>query len=342
MVRAVKILPFILAGAALLSQPASARPRLALEMELLEGAMKEQKLVLYTTPDLPQSIEVIHDFFQKYPFLDLEVHPLEIKALVARVQNESRASTAGCDVLMGGGGLLQPLFEENLVASYQSLEREHVSEALSDPAGYWSAYYVNALAVGYNVLLVNAENLPKSYDDLLDPRWKGGRIAIDRSAHGLLPGLVSAWGDDKALAYLKRLARQRPVMSRASISAVDKMHSGHVSLVIARAPVIQGYKDKLQSPIDWISIEPTIAQIDAVMVCVQSPHPNAARLFVNFALSRVGQNVLAGVQQIPVRRDMEAPSKPAERRHRWFVERPNKHVNFQEKVRQFREIFGIP
>jgi iron(III) transport system substrate-binding protein len=159
-----------LVGTALFWQPALARPRLALEMQLLEGAMREQKLVLYTTPDLPQSIQVVHDFFQKYPFLDLEVHPLETEALVARVQDESHTSAAKCDVLIGGGGLLQPLFEKKLLASYQSLERESVTEALSDTAGYWSAYHINSLALGYNTLLVSAEQLPKSYDDLLDPR----------------------------------------------------------------------------------------------------------------------------------------------------------------------------
>src|SRR6266542_3130155 len=98
-----------LVGTALFWQPVSARPRLALEMELLEGAMREQKLVLYTTPDLPQSIQVVHGFFQAYPFLDLEVHPLESARRITHEYDKSRTSTTRCDVLIGGGGLLQPL-----------------------------------------------------------------------------------------------------------------------------------------------------------------------------------------------------------------------------------------
>ncbi|HEV8720435.1 MAG TPA: extracellular solute-binding protein [Candidatus Binatia bacterium] len=337
----MKTLLLALVGTAFLWQPVLARPRLALEMQLLEGAMRERKLVLYTTTDLPQGIQVVHDFVQKYPFLDLEIHPLEAEALVTRVLNESRTATPRCDVLIGGGGVLQPLFEENLLASYQSLERGAVSEALNDSEGYWSGYYVNSYVLGYNTVLVKEEDIPKSYDDLLDPRWKGNRIAIDSTAHGLLRGLAPAWGEDKAVTYLKRLASQQPLISRASISAVETMHNGNVSLVIARAPVIQGYKDKFRSPIEWISLEPTIAQIDALMVSAQSPHPNAARLFVNFALSRVGQGALAGVQQIPVRRDMEANSKLAAGGHKWFVERPDQHVNFSATVKRFREIFGI-
>jgi ABC-type Fe3+ transport system substrate-binding protein len=172
--------------------------------------------------------------------------------------------------------------------------------------------------------------------------WKGSRIAIDSTAHGLLRGLVPAWGEERAVAYLTQLAGQQPVMSRASLSAVDAMHTSKVSLVIARVAVIQSYKDKLRSPIEWIFLEPSIAQVEGVMVCAQSPHPNAARLFVNFVLSREGQSILASVQQIPVRRDMEARLDPAARARKWFVERPNQHVNFSATVKLFRKIFGIP
>jgi len=231
--------------------------------------------------------------------------------------------------------------EANLVASYHSPQREAVSEALNDSEGYWSGYYINPYVLGYSTTLVNEEEIPKSYDELLEPRWKDNQIAIDSTAHGLLRGFAAAWGKDKAVAYLKRLADQQPVMAHASITAVDSLHTGNVAMVIARAPVIQGYKKKLQSPIDWIFLEPIVAQIDAVMLSSRSPHPIGARLFVDFVLSKEGQSALAGIQQIPVRRNMEPSSQPAFRGHRWFVERPDKHVNFQETVRQFREIFGI-
>jgi ABC-type Fe3+ transport system substrate-binding protein len=130
-------------------------------------------------------------------------------------------------------------------------------------------------------------------------------------------------------------------MARASIVAVETMHLGNVSMVIARAPVIQGYIEKLSSPIHWVTLEPVIAQIDAIMLAAQPPNPNAARLFIDFVLSREGQGAINAIQQIPVRRDMQAASTPIVLGHKWFVERPDKHVNFQETVRLFREIFGI-
>jgi iron(III) transport system substrate-binding protein len=336
----VKTLLLALLGAAIFSQPALARLRSGQDTQLVESAKKEQKLIFYTTMDLPQTIEVVRDFAQKYPFLGLEIHPVETETLVKRIQNEARSGTPTWDVLLGGGGLFQPLLEANLVVAYHSPQREAVSDALNDSAGYWSGYYINPYVVGYSTTLVKEEEIPKSYDKLLEPRWKGNRIAIDSTAHGLLRGLAAAWGEEKAVAYLKRLADQQPVMARASIMAVDSLHTGNVAIVIARAPVIQGYKKKLQSPIDWVSIEPTAAQIDAVMLSAQSPHPNGARLFVDFVLSKEGQTALAGIQQIPVRRDMEPRSNTMLQGQKWFVERPDKHV--RDTIKLFREIFGLP
>ena len=336
----MKTLLLAILGTAIFCQPVFARPRSVLDMQLVEGAKKEQKLVLYITIDLPQTIQVVHHFVQKYSFLDLELHPLEAETLVTRIQDEARSGISTWDVVLGGGGLFQPLMEANLVASYRSPQREAISEALNDSEGYWSGYYINPYVLGYSTTVVKEAKIPRTYGELLEPRWKGNRIAIDSTAHGLLRGLTLVWGEDKTVAYLKRLADQQPVMAGASITAVESMHIGNASIVIARAPVIQGYMKKLGSSIDWVSLEPIIAQIDAVMLSAQSLHPNAGRLFVDFVLSKEGQSALAGIQQIPVRRDMEPRLNPTLPGHKWFVERPDKHVNFQETVRLFREIFG--
>jgi iron(III) transport system substrate-binding protein len=337
----MKALLLALLGTAIFCQPTFARPRSDLDMQFVEGAKKEKKLVFYTTMELPQTVQVVQEFVRKYPFLMIELHPAETESLVMKVQDEARSGMAGWDVVIGGGGLLQPLFEENLVASYHSPQRGAVTDALIDSNGYWSGFYINPYMLGHNINFVTSEDAPKSYDELLDPRWKGRRIAIDSTAHGLLRGLAATWGRDKAVAYLKRLAEQQPVMARASITAVDSMHTGNVAMVLARAPVIEGYKKKLGSPFNLVSLEPIVAQLDAVMVSAQSPHPYAARLFTDFALSKEGQSALAEVHQIPVRRDMEPTSQPGLQGHKWFVERPDKHVNFQKSVSSFREIFGI-
>jgi iron(III) transport system substrate-binding protein len=163
----LKALLLALLGTVIFCQPVFARPRSVLDLELVEGAKKEKKLVFYTTMDLPQSIEVVRDFVQKYPFLGLELHPLEGETLVRRIQDEARSGMSTWDVLLGGGGLLQPLLDEKLVASYHSPQREVLSDALNDSEGYWSGYYLNPYVLGYSTTSMKEEEIPKKYDECL-------------------------------------------------------------------------------------------------------------------------------------------------------------------------------
>jgi len=80
--------------------------------------------------------------------------------------------------------------DEKLVVSYHSPQREAVSDALNDSEGFWSGYYINPYVLGYNTSSVKEEEIPKRYDEMLDPRWKGNRIAIDREAHTPLRALA--------------------------------------------------------------------------------------------------------------------------------------------------------
>jgi len=328
-----------LLGLAVFGQPVFAWPRVVFDRALVEAAKKESKLVLYSTMDLPHNIMVMRDFFEKYPFLDLEVHPLETETLIKRVQDEALSDAPYGDIFLGGGGVFQSLVNDRLVVSYHSPQRNAVSGPFTDSEGYWAGYYINPIVLGYSTAVIKEEEIPRSFESLIESRWKDRRIAIDSTAYGLLWGLGSTWGDEKAIAYLKRLAAQHPVMARASIAAVDSLHLGNVSMVIARAPVISSYKDKFGSPIKWIFLDPTIAQVETVMLSARSPRPNAARLFADFILSRQGQTALSSILQIPVRKDM-APNAMAQG-HTWFIERPARRFDFQQTVRLFREIFGI-
>ena len=258
-------------------QRLAARPQFGSGTDLVEGAKREKKLVFYTSMELPQNITVVHSFIEKYPFMDLELHPLDSRTLVKRVQDEARVGISNWDILLGGGGSFQPLFEANMVASYNSPERAAVSELFNDDKGYWSGYYINPYVLGFNTTSIKKEEVPKKYVDLLEPRWKARRIAIDAEAHALLRGLVAAWGEAKAVRYLKRLEQQQPLVAPASIIAVDAVHVGKVSAAIARAPVIQGYKQKLASPIEWVFLAPVVAQIDAAMLSAYAriPSPRA-------------------------------------------------------------------
>ncbi|HEU4345547.1 MAG TPA: extracellular solute-binding protein [Candidatus Binatia bacterium] len=324
----------------LLWQPVLARPQSTLNTSIMEAAKKEKKLVLYTTADLPQVLNIASQFVRKYPFIELELFPATNAALLERIHHEARAGMPSWDVLSGDGSVLRPLLERSMVAPYRSPQRPAITNGLIDRYGYWSGYYVNPYVLGYNTLAVKREDIPKTYEELLEPRWRLNQIAMDSEGHGLLSGLMRAWGLDKAIAYLQQLAKQKPRMAASSVANVQFVREGKSRLVIAHAPVIQAERRR-GTAIDWRPLEPVIAEINAVVLSAQAPHPNGARLFIDFILSNEGQSSVAGFQQFTIRQDARPWLSPPIARHKWVIERPDEAPNFRKAGTLYQEILGL-
>lgn len=336
----MKTFLFTLLAGAVLWQPVFARSRSTLNMSVIEGAKKEKKLVLYTTADLPQIFNIAFQFVRKYPFMQLELFPATDAALLEKIRKEARTGIPSWDVLSGDGSVLMPLLEQNMVAPYRSPQRAAITDGLMDGDGYWSGYYVSPYVLGYDTRALKRQDIPKTYEELLEPRWRGNQIAMDSQGHSLLSGLMRAWGMDKAIDYLHRLAEQEPRMAAGSVTTVQFVRRGDSPLVIAHAPVIQAERRR-GTAIDWRPLGPVIAQINAVALSARAPHPNAARVFIDFILSNEGQNTFAGFQQITIRQDAKARLSPLFAGHKWIIERPDERMNFHKAGTLYQEILRL-
>ena len=161
------------------------------DAKVVQAARKEGEIVWYTTMSLDQSKQFIDRFIRKYPFLKPSVFRSGGGALLNRVLSEAKAGKNLFDVVNGNGELVLPLMEVNVLAPYVSPERKVIPEDLKDDKGFWTSVYVNSIVLGYNKNVVKRENLPRTYDELLDPRWKGRKISLDDSYTTFLQGLVS-------------------------------------------------------------------------------------------------------------------------------------------------------
>jgi iron(III) transport system substrate-binding protein len=232
-------------------------------------------------------------------------------------------------------------FEDSkLIAPYRSPESKFIDKDMVDDDGYWAAYYVNPYVLGYNTKLVKKEEVPKTYEQLLDPKWKGRKISIDDSAYGLLAGLMRAWGKEKAVEYFKKLAAQEPVVQRGNTNRVQLTMAGEFPLIIAYAPTIQRETSK-QHPMDWVPLEPVPVQVNPMMLAAKAPHPNAGKLFIDFLLSKEGQKMLVGFRRIPVREDVDPDPPRLFKGYKRIVEHPEDYKDFNTTVRLYQEIFGI-
>ena len=331
---------FLMAGVFLFSSLSVSAARAGSDAKIIEAAKKEGTVSYYTTMTLSQSKKVVDKFQEKYPFIKPELFRGGGDEVLNRIQNEARGGLYAWDVVSTRGDSVLTLRDAKLITSYRSPESKFVDRDMVDDEGYWTAYYVNPYVLGYNTKLVKKEDVPKTYEQLLDPKWKGKKISIDDSAYGLLAGLIHAWGKEKAVEYFKKLAAQEPVVMRGNTNRVQLAMAGEYPLIIAYAPTIQRETSK-GHPMDWVPLEPVPVQVNPMMLAAKAPHPNAGKLFIDFLLSKAGQKMLVGFRRIPVREDVEPDPPRLFRGYKRIVEHPEDYKNFNETVKLYQEIFGI-
>ena len=316
----------------------SAQAQKSPDPKLLEGAKKEGEIVWFTSMPLDQSQPVADAFQKKYPFIKVTLFRSGGGALINRILTEARAGKYSFDVVGGKGEMIQGFKEKNLLASYRSPETSMIDPDLFDKDGYWYVYYVVSNVLGYNTKLVKKEDVPTTYDALLNPKWKGGTISMDNEGYLILQGLISAWGREKAVSFMKRLAAQDPVLTRGNTERVTFAGAGQYPLVIGYAHTVEREKFK-GAPIDWVPLEPSVVEIDPLMIGSNAPHPNGARIFLDYLISKDGQEMLLEFQRVPVRRDVEPKPARLFRGYQRIVERPDDYKYFSDNVKLYQEIF---
>lgn len=319
--------------------PAAAWAQSSPNPKLVEAAKKEGEIVYYTTMTLDQSKSVADRFEKKYG-IKVTLFRTGGGPLLNKIFTESRGGRHDWDVVVGRGEMVLPLMQRKLLASYASPETKMIDQQLVDKKGYWSAYYVNSYVLGWNTKLLKREDVPKNYEDLLNPKWRGGLISVDTEAYGMFEGLKSAWGKEKTIAYFKRLAALDPVVKRGNTERVQLTVAGEYPLIIAYNQTIQRMTSR-GAPIDWLPLEPAVTQVNPAMIGAKAPHPNGARLFYDFMLSKEGQEMLKGMQRIPVRKDVDPDPPRLFRGFKYVIENPEDYQDFDATVKQYLEIFKL-
>src|SRR5258708_21574727 len=186
---------------------------------VLERAKKEGELIWYTTAGLQDSKPMADEFQKIYPFIKPSVVRAGSGVLVNKILNEARAQKVFFDVFNTNHENILPLKKRGLIGRYVSPEAKFYDDDLKDNEGYWHSAYVVPLFLGYNTQMVQKEEVPKSYAELLNPKLKGRKIALAADNRALiLSGLIKLWGREKALGYFKQLAAHEPAIQPGSPS----------------------------------------------------------------------------------------------------------------------------
>jgi ABC-type Fe3+ transport system substrate-binding protein len=321
----------LLVGARAWTQPA--------DPKIIEGAKKEREVLWYTTTNLETSKVVVDQFQRKYPFINLSLYRTTVGPLINRVLIEARAGKFDWDVVSGGGEMFTPLMDRGLIAPYRSPESKMIDDDLMDKQNYWTAYTVGTFVLAYNKRLVRPQDVPKTYDALLDAKWKGQKIGMETSA-GVMHALMPLWGKEKTLAYFRQLAAQNPVTKDSSSIIVQLLVAGEMPLGIGLAHLFELFSRK-GAPIEWLPLEPAVVRVIPMMLASKARHPNAAKLLYDFLLGIEGQQIIKSFNRPTVRRDVLPDPPRLIQGYKRVTMYPELYRNLDETQKVFNEMFGV-
>ena len=271
---------------------------------IIEGARKEGKVLWYTAGTAADADILLKKFHEKYPFITPELYRTGSEKILVKILAELQAKRYIFDVVMETAAEGEIMNRKGIYAKYLSPHRKFYAEGFKDAEGYWTDLYMNLNVIGYNTKLVSPREIPKAYEDLLAPRWKG-KMGMDTKAFEWFAGVIKIMGEKKGLDYLKKLGEQNIQFRNGRTLNAQMVAAGEIDLSITcYNQRIEEMKAK-GAPVNWKAIEPVVPEIHPLAISARAPHPNAARLLVDFLLSKEGQEIIASFYRIPSRMDTD-------------------------------------
>jgi ABC-type Fe3+ transport system substrate-binding protein len=283
----------------------------AFDPALEAAARKEAKVVWYTGLIVNQITRPMAAAFEaRFPGITVQYSRASNTETTLKLLNEARAHRVQADVFDVTSGI-HSLLEAHVVAPYQAPSAAHFPAVLKDPEGYWFGTNLYFLTVAYNTNLVKPAEAPRTWDDLLDPKWEGQMAWTSELAAQGPPGFIfnalSIKGPDKGMEYLRAFAKQEPIAIASSPRAVlDQVVSGEHGLGVMMYNHHAAISAAAGAPVAWLKLEPLVGLFSIMGIPKDAPHPNAARLFEEYVLSPEGQAVFAANDYLPADPDVPA------------------------------------
>ncbi len=260
--------------------------------ELYNAARKEGRVVIWGPTDAIVYQRMQEALDKQYPGIKIESFESIPEPLVQRIIAESQAGKpAAVDVIQSGSlRALRPLIDRDMLAPYPGWEKLFGSDAVYANQRFVGGYNLT-LPIAYNTKTVSPQEVPKTWEDLADPKWKGRKIIIEAR---LVPFamLGTEWGKSKAIELTKKiLSQQQPLIVQGGTTVANALAGGQVSIAVGTyAFTIEGLK-KQGAAVDWVAVSPLPVLTSAEGVLKTAPHPNAGRFFAGWMGTPEGQKI---------------------------------------------------
>ena len=309
-IRPTCFLPMLLAAGLACAQPAP----LALDdspartQRLPDAARAEGTLVFYTSLNEQNMAYVVAAFEKKYG-IKVRTWRSNADRVLQRMLTEFQASRFEVDVVHPGSGELEVLYREKVLQKIESQQYKHLLPAAMPAHHEWAPTFLSVWVQAYNTNAVKKEDLPRSYEDLLNPKWKG-KLGIEAGNDDWFGKIVSEMGEARGLKLFREMAENNGLSVRKGHTLLSNLViSGEVPFAVTMYNYLPQAAKKKGAPVDWLTLDPVIARANGVGVARRAPHPAAALLFYEFLISEEGQQLFADRDYVPASRNVKWPIK---------------------------------
>jgi iron(III) transport system substrate-binding protein len=251
---------------------------------LIAGAKKEGVVTVYSSVTIDDQKALVSAFEKKYG-VKLQFWRASSENILQRAMVEYRGGRYDVDAIETSAAEMESLHREKLLIEVKSPHLADIVPAALRPHREWVGDRLNIISAGYNTNLVRKQDAPKSYEDLLDPKWKG-KLGIEADDSVWFGALANIMGEAKAIKLFRDLVRTNGL-------SVRKGHTLLANLVVSGevpfALTLYHYKaEQLKNagaPLEWYVLPPGLARFLGAGILRRAPHPHAAVLFLDFMLS---------------------------------------------------------
>jgi ABC-type Fe3+ transport system substrate-binding protein len=274
----------------------------ARQRRLEEGARREGAFTYYSISQAELIAAYIKGFTARYPFIKADFYRGSGNQLVVRTMMEHKTGRLAADVISVGTENVMALKRSGIWTRYRSPEAQFYPREQYDKDGFFHADSLGLATIAYNTQLVNREDAPKNYTDLLDPKWKGA-LTIDLEPERAMLTWLSVWGEAKTRDYVQKLLANGATVRRGHTLQGQLLCAGEFKVAVEVYPDGILRMKQRGCPAEIVFPNPTPALAGGNYgINVNAPHPYAAALFVDFVLSAEGAKILSGTGRIPRRK----------------------------------------
>ena len=301
---------------------------------LIGAAKREGELMLYSSLTQDDQLKLVAAFRRRYG-VSVKFWRGSQAHIVQRVLSETRGGRFEFDVLETNAPQIEALAREKLLQKMNSpyIEQELLAETV--PAhGEWAADRLNLLVYAYNSNAVKLTDVPKSWQDLLDPKWKK-RIGVESTNVEWFAALVKSFGEKAGLELFQRMADNGLAVRTGHTHSTGLVIAGEIPVMLC---VYSHDVDRMKArsaPVDWFVLPPAVVLPSAVAVSRRAPHPSAAALFYDYMLTE-GQRFYTDVHRVPANKNYDTPVRRLVR-ERQAVE----VVNAQEAIDDYEKWYDL-